>query len=155
MDRKERSILGVIVLVVLTVVYFISNQEPAKPDCAIGCSSITYDQIYYTFIDQSHKTSAKQYTSKELEDMWVKNFQGRSIYWQGKVFDVIKSNNGQVIVNVDMGHAISYDVRLNIAKDSASRALALNKGDRISFCATMDREPGYWISMELKEVTIP
>jgi hypothetical protein len=102
MDSKERSILGIIVLVVLIVIFVASDKRPAKlPDCASGCSSITYDDIYYIFVDQGRKTSAQRYSPKELEDMWAKSFQDRCIYWQGKVDDVSKSTDGKVTVNIN------------------------------------------------------
>jgi hypothetical protein len=101
-----------------------------------------YDNVYNT---RSNSTDMQK------DALW-KNFEGKTVAWQGTVAEVREGTFGGLVLNIKMNsETLTNDIALTLKESEKSEAMSLTKGKKISFVGKLKSYGGAFLPLSIDE----
>jgi hypothetical protein len=101
-----------------------------------------YDNVY---------NSRSSSTDMQKDALW-KNFEGKTVAWQGTVEDVREGTFGGLVLNIKMNsETLTNDIALTLKESEKSEAMSLTKGKKISFVGKLKSYGGAFLPLSMDE----
>ncbi len=101
-----------------------------------------YDNVYNT---RSNSTDMQK------DALW-KNFEGKTVAWEGTVAEVKEGTFGGLVLNIKMNsETLTNDIALTLKESEKSEAMSLTKGKKISFVGKLKSYGGAFLPLTMDE----
>jgi RNA polymerase subunit RPABC4/transcription elongation factor Spt4 len=90
-------------------------------------------------------------TDMQKDALW-KNFEGKTVAWEGTVAEVKEGTFGGLVLNIKMNSdTLTNDIALTLKESEKSKAMSLTKGKKISFVGKLKSYGGAFLPLTMDE----
>jgi hypothetical protein len=90
-------------------------------------------------------------TDMQKDALW-KNFEGKTVAWEGTVAEVKEGTFGGLVLNIKMNsETLTNDIALTLKESEKSEAMSLTKGKKISFVGKLKSYGGAFLPLTMDE----
>jgi len=121
----------------------------ATPPAPVAAKE-TISNLMWTTYDSVYNTKSNS-TDIQKEAAW-KEFEGKTVAWQGTVSEVTEGTFGGLVLNIKMNsETLTSDIALTLKDSEKSKAMNLTKGKKISFVGKLKTYGGAFLPLSMDE----
>lgn len=110
----------------------------------------TIDPMKWSEYDNVYNVRSNS-TDMQKDALW-KQFEGKTVAWQGTVAEVREGTFGGLVLNIKMNsETLTNDIALTLKESEKSKAMNLTKGKKISFVGKMKTYGGAVLPLQMDE----
>jgi hypothetical protein len=127
-----------------------SNPATSTNTAAPAAPKETISPMKWSEYNSVYNTRSNS-TDMQKDALW-KNFEGKTVAWEGTVAEVKEGTFGGLVLNIKMNsETLTNDIALTLKESEKSEAMSLTKGKKISFVGKLKSYGGAFLPLTMDE----